>query len=101
MHVIKRHSPAEILTADMRLSYAGSNAVIPKLGKMGFKQAAFAGAVTSGEVAHRALLARQGDFWANLGSRCIHLTWGARGQVTLAGLDLEVLPQLMAVCTSS
>ena len=61
---------------------------------MGFDQDAFAGAVTSGEVAHRSLENRQGDFWKNLGTKCIHLTWGARGQVTLGDLDLEVLPDL-------
>ena len=61
---------------------------------MGFSQDAFAGAVTSGEVAHRSLEDRQGDFWKQLGKKCIHLTWGARGQVTLGDLDLEVLPDL-------
>ena len=73
------------------LHVAGSDAVIPKLGKMGFAQSDFAGAITSGEVAHRSLQSRQGDFWEQLGKRCIHLTWGARGQVTLSGLDLEVI----------
>ena len=69
---------------------AGRDAVVPKLVKLGFREADLAGAITSGEVAHRALEHRQGAFWTGLGRRCMHLTWGERGQVSLAGLDLEV-----------
>lgn len=57
---------------------------------MGFPEEAFAGAVTSGEVAHQALLNRQGEFWEQLGRRCLHLTWGARGSISLEGLNLQV-----------
>ena len=57
---------------------------------MGFAEDAFVGAITSGEVTHNALLNRQGEFWETLGNKCIHLTWGARGSISLEGLGLEV-----------
>ena len=68
----------------------GSSGALGKLAEMGFAEEAFAGAVTSGEVTHTALLQRQGHFWETLGNKCIHLTWGARGSISLQGLGLEV-----------
>lgn len=68
----------------------GSGEALGKLQAMGFPKEAFAGAITSGEVAHNALLHREGKFWQNLGDRCIHLTWGARGSISLEGLGLKV-----------
>jgi hypothetical protein len=64
--------------------------VIPKLEKMGFAPQWFVGAVTSGEVTQDMLQRRPGDFWQGLGSRCLHITWGARGAVSLDGLGLQV-----------
>ena len=60
---------------------------------MGFDAADFAGVVTSGEVTHRHLAERPGPFWQCLGRRCLHFTWGARGAVSLDGLDLQVIPK--------
>lgn len=68
-----------------------SDTVLPKLGKLGFTESDFVGAVSSGEVAWTALESRQGDFWTHLGKRCIHITWGQRGAVSLDGLGLQVV----------
>lgn len=78
---------------------------LEKLDSMGFKREWFFGAVTSGEVAHRLLEARkrrEGEAVvldergapldvALLGSKCFHVTWGARGAVSLDGLGLELV----------
>jgi hypothetical protein len=48
-----------------------------------------AGAVTSGELTHRYLLERPTEWWAGLGSRCIHITWGQRGAVDISELNLQ------------
>ena len=68
----------------------GSDTVLPKLANLGFNDSDFVGAVSSGEVAWTALEDRQGDFWTTLGKRCLHITWGSRGAVSLDGLGLEV-----------
>lgn len=59
---------------------------LAKLGRLGFDPACFAGAVTSGEVAHATLAAQPRAY----GSRCLHITWAARGGVSLEGLGLTV-----------
>ncbi|KAK9810178.1 hypothetical protein WJX72_006196 [[Myrmecia] bisecta] len=64
---------------------------LDKLAKMGFDAKNFAGAVTSGEIAHTKLLQRTDSFWAGLGKRCLHFTWSSRGAVSLEGLGLEVV----------
>ena len=63
---------------------------------MGFPAEAFAGVMTSGEVAHVYLHDRPTQFWQDLGRRCLHLTWGTRGSISLEGLDLQAgsLPAL-------
>jgi len=48
------------------------------------------GAITSGELTHRYLLARPNPWWQQLGRRCIHITWSSRGTISLEGLDLQV-----------
>lgn len=60
------------------------------LARMGFDPAHFCGVVTSGEVTHRHLAARPDAWWRALGRRCLHLTWAARGAISLEGLGLEV-----------
>ena len=57
---------------------------------MGFPREAFYGAITSGEVCYQALQNRPDDFYKSLGKRCVHITWGARGNISLGDLDLEV-----------
>ena len=57
---------------------------------MGFEASHFAGAVTSGEVTHMHLSTRPTPFWQQLGSRCLHFTWGARGAVPLDGYNVTV-----------
>ncbi|KAI8477095.1 MAG: HAD-like domain-containing protein [Monoraphidium minutum] len=64
---------------------------IGKLEKMGFDGSWFAGAVTSGEMAHRFLAERPDAWWRRLGGRCLHLTWSSRGAISLDGLGLEVV----------
>ena len=70
---------------------AGSSGALVKLEKMGFPKDAFYGAITSGEVCHQALQNRPDEFYRGLGKRCVHITWGARGPVSLGDLDVEVL----------
>lgn len=90
-----------------------------KLSALGFRREWFFGAVTSGEVAHRLLEARKRteerggkgeDAAASasasavvldergapldvslLGNKCFHITWGARGAVSVDGLGLELV----------
>ena len=69
---------------------AGSSGALGKLEKMGFPKDAFYGAITSGEVCHQALQNRPDEFYRGLGKRCVHITWGARGPVSLGDLDVEV-----------
>jgi Haloacid dehalogenase-like hydrolase len=61
-----------------------------KLGAMGFNESWFAGAITSGEVAHERLLSRPDAWWSALGHSCLHFTWSSRGRVPLDGLGLQV-----------
>jgi len=63
-----------------------ADGALDRLGRLGFERACFAGAVTSGEVAHTTL-AQPGHGY---GRRCLHITWAARGGVSLEGLDLTV-----------
>lgn len=56
---------------------------------MGFPADAFCGVITSGEVTHKQLSQRPTPFW-QARRRCLHLTWAARGAISLKGLDLEV-----------
>lgn len=60
-----------------------------KLAALGFDPDWFAGAVTSGEVAHTRLSERPTLWWRSLGSRCVHITWSDRGAVSVDGLGLE------------
>ena len=71
---------------------AGAGGVLGKLAKLGFPEAAFAGVLTSGEIAQARLAGRRsgGWFWEELGSRCLHMTWSARGAISLDGLGLDV-----------
>jgi hypothetical protein len=45
--------------------------------------------MTSGEVTHRKLSQPDHGF----GRRCLHITWGSRGAVDIASLQLEVVTQ--------
>jgi hypothetical protein len=49
-----------------------------------------AGVITSGEVTHQQLSQRPDSFWQGLGTRCLHITWGSRGAISLEGLGLQV-----------
>jgi hypothetical protein len=62
---------------------------------MGFPTEAFAGVMTSGEVAHVYLRDRPTPWWQALGRRCLHLTWGVRSSISLEGLDLQAGPLYM------
>ena len=89
MHVNRIHW---ILQSNCRThsACAGSHGALGKLEKMGFPKDAFFGAITSGEVCHEALQNRPDDFYRALGKRCVHITWGARGSISLGDLDLQV-----------
>ena len=56
---------------------------------MGFPKDAFCGVITSGEVTHDALLHRRTPFWQSR-KKCIHITWGARGAISLEDLGIDV-----------
>ncbi|CAL5225478.1 g8300 [Coccomyxa viridis] len=71
-----------------------SSGALGKLEKMGFPKDAFFGAITSGEVCHQALQNRPDDFYRSLGKRCVHITWGARGAISLGDLDVEVVESI-------
>ncbi|CAK0734875.1 hypothetical protein CVIRNUC_000496 [Coccomyxa viridis] len=68
-----------------------SHGALGKLEKLGFPKAAFSGAITSGEVCHQALQNRPDDFFQALGRRCVHITWGTRGPISLGDLDVQVV----------
>ncbi|KAL4425898.1 hypothetical protein ABPG75_009914 [Micractinium tetrahymenae] len=68
-----------------------SAGALGNLERMGFPPSCFAAAITSGEVTHRHLAERPDTWWAGqLGRRCLHFTWAARGAISLEGLGLEV-----------
>jgi HAD superfamily hydrolase (TIGR01459 family) len=64
---------------------------LSKLVGLGFEREWFAGAVTSGETTHAALSSRSTPPFATLGSKVLHLTWGARGAISLDGLGTHPL----------
>jgi len=64
---------------------------IPRLEAMGFPGEYFAGAMTSGETTFRSLQDRPDQWWQKLGHRCIHITWRARGAVSVGGMGIEVV----------
>lgn len=112
-----RHLAEDQKRKILLLSNSSRRAVhaLDKLNSMGFKREWFFGAVTSGEVAHRLLEARKkredeeegGGIGHEeavvldergapldvslLGNRCFHVTWGARGAVSVDGLGLELV----------
>lgn len=110
-----RHLAEDQKRKILLLSNSSRRAVhaLDKLSAMGFRREWFFGAVTSGEVAHRLLEARKrredgirvgGEGEAVvldergasldvslLGRRCFHVTWGARGAVSVDGLGLELV----------
>jgi ribonucleotide monophosphatase NagD (HAD superfamily) len=56
---------------------------------MGFPKDAFCGVITSGEVTHDNLTHRRSPFWQSR-KKCIHITWGARGAISLENLGIDV-----------
>ena len=72
------------------LSNSGRRAAetVAKLKPLGFDPVWFAGAVTSGETTHLALTLRTDPVFAQLGPRCLHLTWGERGAINVDDLGL-------------
>ena len=72
------------------LSNSGRRAedTLDKITKLGFHRSWFAGAMTSGETTHQALTTRSDPFFAALGRCCLHLTWAARGAISVQSLGL-------------
>ncbi|XP_021813982.1 glycerol-3-phosphate phosphatase isoform X2 [Prunus avium] len=67
-----------------------SSTTMEKLRSLGFDPSLFVGAITSGELTHQNL--QRDDAWfAALGKSCIHMTWSARGAISLEGLGLQVV----------
>lgn len=79
-----------LLADTLLFSLAGMTNTIPRLEAMGFPGEYFAGAMTSGETTFRSLQDRPDQWWQKLGHRCIHITWRARGAVSVGGMGIEV-----------
>ncbi|KAH7447298.1 hypothetical protein KP509_01G100700 [Ceratopteris richardii] len=62
-----------------------------RLASLGFDTSLFFGVITSGELTHEYLQRRHDPWFAELGQRCLHITWKERGSISLEGLDLEVV----------
>ncbi|KAJ7543518.1 hypothetical protein O6H91_09G041500 [Diphasiastrum complanatum] len=71
-----------------------SEVTTEKLASLGFDPSIFSGILTSGELTHRYLESRQDPWFSALGQRCIHITWSARGSISLEGLGLEIVEDL-------
>ena len=63
-----------------------STLTLDRLEKLGYDSGCFAGAVTSGDCTHELLLRNAAT--GELGRKCWHLTWDARGTL---GVDLDAL----------
>uniref|UniRef100_A0A0D9XAE1 Rx N-terminal domain-containing protein n=1 Tax=Leersia perrieri TaxID=77586 RepID=A0A0D9XAE1_9ORYZ len=68
-----------------------SSVTMEKLKSLGFDPSCFLGAITSGELTHQYLQKRDDPWFAALGRKCVHLTWGSRGAISLEGLGLQVV----------
>ncbi|KAL6646276.1 hypothetical protein ACP70R_017884 [Stipagrostis hirtigluma subsp. patula] len=68
-----------------------SSLTMEKLKSLGFDTSCFLAAITSGELTHQHLQKRHDPWFAALGRKCIHLTWGNRGAISLEGLGLQVV----------
>ncbi|BFG40359.1 hypothetical protein CerSpe_266330 [Prunus speciosa] len=68
-----------------------SSTTMEKLRSLGFDPSLFVGAITSGELTHQNLQRRDDAWFAALGKSCIHMTWSARGAISLEGLGLQVV----------
>uniref|UniRef100_A0A0E0ENJ0 Uncharacterized protein n=1 Tax=Oryza meridionalis TaxID=40149 RepID=A0A0E0ENJ0_9ORYZ len=68
-----------------------SSVTMEKLESLGFDPSCFLGAITSGELTHQYLQKRDDPWFAALGRKCVHLTWGNRGAISLEGLGLQVV----------
>lgn len=68
-----------------------SSVTMDKLKSLGFDTSCFLATITSGELTHQHLLKRNDPWFAALGRKCIHITWGNRGAISLEGLGLQVV----------
>nr|XP_017178091.2 glycerol-3-phosphate phosphatase isoform X2 [Malus domestica] len=71
-----------------------SSTTMDKLKSLGFDPSLFVGAITSGELTHQSLQRRDDAWFAALGKSCIHMTWSARGTISLEGLGLQVVEKV-------
>lgn len=62
-----------------------------RLESLGFDPSLLSGVITSGELTHKYLKKRPDPWFAKLGQRCLHITWGERGSISLEGLDLQIV----------
>jgi ribonucleotide monophosphatase NagD (HAD superfamily) len=60
-----------------------SSVTMEKLESLGFDPSCFLRAITSGELTHQYLQKRDDPWFAALGRKCVHLTWGNRGAISL------------------
>jgi len=85
------HSKLQLIISSIFLLplITGSSGALGNLERMGFPIDAFCGVITSGEVTHDAFKTRQTQFWQSR-KKCIHITWGARGAISLENLGIDV-----------
>lgn len=102
LHDGKKPYPGAILALE-KLAGSGAKMVIisnssrrssvttEKLRSLGFDTSCFLATITSGELTHQHLQKRNDPWFAALGRKCIHITWGNRGAISLEGLGLQVV----------
>ncbi|PIA29617.1 hypothetical protein AQUCO_05800028v1 [Aquilegia coerulea] len=91
MYVLKQLSNHGAKMVIISNSSRRASTTFDKLKALGFDTSLFLGAITSGELTHQSLLTREDDWFASLGTSCIHITWADRGAISLQGLDLQVV----------
>lgn len=102
LHDGKKPYPGAILALEKLAGFGAKMVIISnssrrasvtmeKLGSLGFDTSCFLAAVTSGELTHQYLQKREDPWFAALGRKCVHLTWGSRGAISLEGLGLQVV----------
>ncbi|XP_008394290.3 uncharacterized protein LOC126602316 isoform X3 [Malus sylvestris] len=90
-HLVKKLASSGAKMVIISNSSRRSSTTMDKLKSLGFDPSLFVGAITSGELTHQNLQRRDDAWFAALGKSCIHMTWSARGTISLEGLGLQVV----------
>nr|XP_008394290.2 glycerol-3-phosphate phosphatase isoform X3 [Malus domestica] len=93
-HLVKKLASSGAKMVIISNSSRRSSTTMDKLKSLGFDPSLFVGAITSGELTHQSLQRRDDAWFAALGKSCIHMTWSARGTISLEGLGLQVVEKV-------